>query len=81
MHFDLDTEDGMNAAKVWTEQLLSTLAEGGTWMVPRSGVMVTVHRAEKAVTVHDGFAPDPAIARVIKAMGWKVKTAKETHHE
>lgn len=72
MNYDLDTEDGMNNAKAWTAQTLALINDGGVWLVPRSGTRVTVHHADKAVTIYAGHSPDPSITRVIKALGWTV---------
>lgn len=72
MNYDLDTEDGMNNAKAWTAQTLALINDGGVWLVPRSGMRVMVHHADKAVTIYAGHSPDPSIPRVIEALGWTV---------
>lgn len=75
--YDLDTKEGMANAVAWTEQLVNHLKDGGVWAVPRSHTLVTItSKANKQVLISEGL-PDPAIARVFKAMGWTVKH-KET---
>jgi hypothetical protein len=71
--YDLDTEEGMALAIAWTNRTLEILHEGGSWMVPRSGMLVRVlsHR-DKLVQVIDGPVPDPSIPRVLKAAGWTI---------
>lgn len=72
MNYDLDTEDGMDNAKAWTAQTLALINDGGVWLVPRSGMRVMVHHADKAVTIYAGHSPDPSIPRVIEALGWTI---------
>lgn len=71
--FDLDTVGGMNRAVEWTRNLFEQIAEGGKWIVPRSGTIITVHAKQKRVVINPGYAPDPSIERVIRAMGWRVE--------
>ena len=42
MNYDLDTKQGMVNAITWTKKLIAQLNDGGTWIVPRSGTMVTL---------------------------------------
>ena len=72
MNYDLETEEGMANAVAWTAQTLALINDGGVWLVPRSGMRVMVHHADKAVTIYAGHTPDPSIPRVIEAMGWAV---------
>lgn len=74
MNYDLNTEAGMANAVRWTEQLFNTIKQGGAWIVPRSGTMVTIDHDNKTATIVPGHSPDTGIKRVIKAMGWTVKT-------
>lgn len=69
--YDLDTAEGMANAIAWTEQHLSRICEGGMWMVPRSGTIVTVSHKNKMVHILH-LRPDPSIRRVLKAAGWKI---------
>jgi len=72
MNYDLDTTQGMNNAIKWTQMMFDTLNDGGVWCVPRSGSIVRVNKKDKTATITVGFAPDPSLKRVIKAMGWTV---------
>ena len=72
MNYDLETEEGMANAKAWTAQMLALINDDGVWLVPRSGMRVMVHHADKAVTIYAGHSPDPSIPRVIEALGWTV---------
>ncbi len=69
--FDLDTKQGMVNAIMWTKQLISTLKDGGTWVVPRSGTLVRVDKKTQTATLTSAV-PDPSITKVLTAMGWKV---------
>lgn len=71
-NFDLDTKDGMAQAVDWTERLFASLKDGGRWIVPRSGTTVTVDHDTHTATIKAGYAPDPSIERVVRAMGWTV---------
>ena len=79
MNYDLDTKKGMANAVEWTTQLFMQMNEGGKWIVPRSGTLITVYPERKFVEIYEGFAPDPSIERVIKAMGWNVYHVKDAH--
>lgn len=70
--WDLNTAEGMENAIKWQLKLFSTLADGGKWIVPRSGTIFTVHHKTKTVVRALGFAPEPDIERVIRAAGWTV---------
>lgn len=70
--WDLNTAEGMENAIAWQLKLFSTLADGGKWVVPRSGTIYTIHHAKKTVVRRLGFAPEPDIERVIRAAGWTV---------
>lgn len=73
MNYDLNTKQGMENAVAWTRRMFEMINDGGKWVVPRSGTIVTIYRAEKAVSIEQGFMPDDCIEQVIKAMGWKIK--------
>jgi hypothetical protein len=42
-----DDEAPYNAHVAWTQNLINSLSEGGTWAIPRSGTLVTVHHSKK----------------------------------
>lgn len=68
---DINTKEGMRQAVEWTEQHIAKLKEGGVWLVPRSGTVVTVFASQRRVSIV-GVLPDTSIARVFKAMGYEV---------
>ena len=72
MNYDLDTTQGMVNAIRWTKQLINSLNDGGTWLVPRSGTMVTIDKKTQTAVVDAPFMRDPSITKVLTAMGWKV---------
>ena len=76
-NFDLDTVGGMNRAVEWTRNTFEHIKEGGAWVVPRSGTIIRVSHEKRVATINSGFAPDPSIERVIRAMGWRVEHEDE----
>lgn len=72
MNFDLDTTKGMGNAITWTKALILTINDRGAWMIPRSGTIVRVNKAQRIATIAEGVYPDTAIKRVFEAMGWTV---------
>ncbi len=70
--FDLDTKQGMVNAIMWTKQLINSLNDGGKWVVPRSGTIVTFDKKRQVATVDAPFMSDPSITKVLTAMGWKI---------
>lgn len=72
MNYDLDTKEGMMNAIMWTKKLIAQLNDGGKWLVPRSGTVVTFDKKTQTATVAAPFARDPSVTRVLKAMGWKI---------
>ena len=70
--WNINTEEGMNAAIFWMENvLLPGLKDMGTWAVPRAMSAYEIDKQNKVVTrlIGDG---DQAVERVFKAMGWIV---------
>lgn len=72
MNYDIDTEEGMNNAVRWTQATLDNIKDGGKWVIPRSGTIVTIDHANKTAHILAGYLPEPDTERVIKAMGWEV---------
>lgn len=71
-NYNLDTDEGMANAVLWTNNTLALLRDGGIWYVPRSGTVVTVvGHADKTARVRS-FVPDPSIERVLRAGGWSI---------
>lgn len=69
---NIDTPEGMRAAIAWQTQLVNVIAQGGRWVVPRSGSIYAIDHEGKQAKRLSGFAPEPTITRVFLAMGWKV---------
>ena len=76
---DINTKQGMAAAKAWTEQLLSTLNDGGTWAVPRSGTIIRFDKTNKKARVIHQMSPDTTRERVLEVMGWEIIYKDSTH--
>lgn len=72
MNYDLDTKEGMVNAIIWTKKLIESLNDGGTWLVPRSGTIVTFDKKTQTATIDAPFARDPSVTRVLANMGWKI---------
>ena len=70
--FDLDTKQGMVNAILWIKQLINSLNDGGKWMIPRSGTIVTFDKKTQTAVVDAPFMRDPSITKVLTAMGWKI---------
>lgn len=72
--YNLDTKEGMANALLWTKKLVNSLNDGGKWVVPRSGVIVTFDKKKQVATVNAPFGAmsDPSVTRVLKAMGWEI---------
>lgn len=77
MNYDIDTQEGMRNAVGWTNDMLSTVKDGGVWMIPRSGTTVRVlSKALKTCVLHEAL-PDPGIRRVLIAGGWTLVPVKD----
>lgn len=77
MNFDINSKQGMANAVKWTNNTLSHLKDGGTWMVPRSGTQVIMlDYAARKCRVVEGFEPDLSITKVLRAGGWVVEGDK-----
>lgn len=56
----------------WTNNLMSRLRPGGTWVVPRSvSMVVVISHDPRAAQAHCIF-PDPRLLAVLRAAGWRV---------
>lgn len=71
---NIDTEQGMQEAVQWMHNHLITLKEGGKWVIPRSGMVVTLDNWERReVTLHGPL--DYSTVEVLEAGGWKITYA------
>lgn len=74
---NIDTPEGMREAVEWQTAHVNRLAQGGRWVVPRSGsIYIIDHEGKRAKRVF-GMAPEPTITRVFIAMGWQVIDIEE----
>ena len=67
---NIATKEGMAAAVAWQTLMVSLIAEGGVWMVPRSLTMVKIYASKKTAVFVGGTDMEPDIVKVFKAMGW-----------
>jgi hypothetical protein len=69
--WDINTPEGMANARKWTLWLVSSIHDGGMWVVPRSKSTYKIyHRPRVAIKVSG--EPEPSIQRVFRAIGWEV---------
>lgn len=73
---DINTKQGMAAAKAWMQNLVDMVKDGGMWAVPRSGTIIRFDKTNKKAIVTHQMTPDISIERVLEAMGWEI-TYKE----
>lgn len=71
MSFDISTNEGMLNSIAWTRNMLSQMADGGVWYVPRCASSYRVDKRNKTLT-RSGMKPDTAINKVVAACGWTV---------
>lgn len=77
MNYDINTPQGMANSVKWTNNVMKQLKDGGTWIVPRSGVQVVMlDYAARKCRVVDGFASDITIKKVLRAGGWLIEGDK-----
>lgn len=74
INWDISTPEGMQNAVEWQTRHVSLLAEGGYWAVPRSMSVYRINANSRTAVKLCGL-PEPDIARVFEAMGWKVVEA------
>lgn len=72
MNYDIDTDEGMENAARWVQATFAAIKDGGKWVIPRSGTIVTLDHNNKTAYILAGHTPEPDTERVIKHMGWEV---------
>jgi len=70
---NLNTKEGMDAAVAWQQNLIDTIGDGGAWVVPRSGTLITFHKETSTAVIVEGLLPEPDIERVLVHMGWTIR--------
>lgn len=73
---DIHNPQGMAQAKAWTQNLINTLNDGGSWIVPRSGTVLIFDKKNKRVQATHQLVPDISIEMVLEAMGWEITYKK-----
>ena len=77
MNYDINTPQGMANCVKWTRNVMESIKDGGTWIVPRSGTQVVMlDYAARKCKVVDGFASDITIKMVLRAAGWLIEGDK-----
>lgn len=64
----------------WCRNLVATLRHGGTWGIPRSGVVFKIDKERKRLVMTLGNESDEdfiSTKRVFAKIGWDVVTEKE----
>ena len=74
---NLDTPEGMEAAKQWTHNFISQLNEGGIWGVPRSNSGYRIWRSNKTYSCIMGG--EECIERVLQELGYRPVIEIEGH--
>lgn len=72
VNWDISTEEGMRNAMAWQTNMVALVADGGRWLVPRSGSIYEINKSTKTARLCMQMFPDPSIVKVFRAMGWKV---------
>lgn len=67
---DINTPEGMAAAKEWTESFLSQLNEGGVWGIPRSNSGYVFSFENMTATCIAGG--EPIVEKVLAELGYRV---------
>lgn len=70
--WDISTPQGLLNAQNWMKGVLSLLSPNAVWIVPRSGMLLTLDQTNKVATVL-GDDWDWAILHVLLTMGWTIK--------
>jgi hypothetical protein len=67
---NIDTDEGMENAKIWLESLIGMLSQNGVWAIPRSSAIYSFDKKNKIATRINSDAPTD---RVLKELGWQLK--------
>lgn len=65
------------AAMRWTQQQMSLLADGGTWVIPRSGTMFRLESRERREVSVSDIKREEVVQDVLRALGWRIIDMKE----
>lgn len=70
LNWHVDTADGLANAVAWMTKHVSMMADGGTWLIPRSGSVVVIDKKNKQAVRTAGLLPEPSTQKVFETMGW-----------
>ena len=73
---NINTKQGMRDAKAWTQQLIDSLNDGGSWLVPRSGTIIVFDKVLRIANIQHEMTQDVSIKKVLREMGWTVTNKK-----
>lgn len=66
---NLETKEGMDAAKAWTASFISHLNEGGVWGIPRSNSSYRIwNKTKQFACIANG---EPAVEKVLEELGYR----------
>jgi hypothetical protein len=72
INMNISTEEGMKAATQWQQDLIDSVKDGGSWVVPRSGTTITFDKGTRTAVFISKGIPEPDIKKVLERMGWAV---------
>lgn len=74
-NYDMDTDEGMENAMRWMQQLVDTISDGGVWGVPRSN---SIYKFDKKNHVASRlFGGEPGIERVLQGIGYAIDKGEQ----
>lgn len=70
--WNIDTKDGMYRAKEWMLRHVELFRDQGRWIIPQSGSVVVIDKANKQAILVLSLMPEmeDATKRVFEAIGW-----------
>lgn len=71
-NYNVATKSGMQNSVAWLNSFVARIAQGGTWMIPRSGTIYVIDHAAKKAHKTCALLPDPSLDQVFEAAGWTV---------
>lgn len=68
--WNVDSPEGLRRAVEWMRRHVELFNDQGRWIIPRSGSVVVIDKANKQAIRVLGLAPEPSTQKVFEAMGW-----------
>jgi hypothetical protein len=69
---NIATEAGFQQALSWTQGLLRRMADGGVWVIPRTGAVLRIDSHKELRASMYGMQEEPCVVDCMRALGWKV---------